>query len=911
MILYKNIFSHLSKLFFSIIILVISVSSHGQKFEKINRLESQLKEETEHDKLADIYYQLSDLYAYNNKDKALEKARKSLTISKSLQDRERLIKSYHQIGILETKIQNFETALEVLYEALRLSEETKDNNTVSLTYVYIGDVYKEKGEFETASDFYQKALNLGENSKCGFCTAKANSAFGILQHLKGNDNLSLQYHLQALENIHLENQRAEKAIIYYNIGTMYKLNKQSDVALDYFINSLAIYEALDDGEMQSILNYEIGIIYQNKNVNDKALIYLKNSLGWAEKTGLKAYIKKGYENISEVYEKDNDYEHAYEYLKYYDAIKDTREISELESQLELEKKNREIQLLNKERDFKIQQLNNEQVLKFIGFISLIIVVALAVFLSLALRQKNRINGQLQLANEDANRSRKEKEEFFAYTSHEIRTPLNAVIGMSNLLAETDLSPAQQGYLKTLKSSTQNILFLVNDVLDLSKIEAGSIELETVDFSLQNIIDEVIQSLTFKVRDKDVILTSDIDPDIPKVVKGDPIRINQVILNLADNALKFTSTGEVKITLKKRQETEKFISIFFAVTDTGIGIRKSRLSSIFDSFKQESSHTARQYGGTGLGLAISQKLIELMGGEINVDSTYGKGSTFYFELIFKKSKNSSLKIPVNEEKYVGLRDVHILVVDDNSLNREIFFDLINDQKNKVIVDLAEDGKMAISKIQDKNYDIVLMDLQMPRMDGYEATRIIRKMEGEKSKIPIVAMTAHVLEGVAEKCTEAGMNDSISKPINLKLLTQKINQYVSQEGLENIPEKNNTENSKFETTYVHLDTLYQLTNNNVDKIEKYINIFLNNVPNDLEKMKDALEQNDFGMVAAMAHKMKGNVGYMGIDSIKDDLLELEKLKEVVGELDEITDIVSKVEVVIDLAIRELKQITNKLK
>ncbi len=904
----------MNRILFLIIPLFFCSVVFSQRIERINTLEVALQTETEHDKLVDIYHELASLYKSSDPIKARDYAQKGLTISNSIHYTKGTISALNQIGVLERDFANYPQALDAHYEALRINEEKSDKKGEATSYIYIGKVYEEQGDFESAQDYYNKSLAIGEMTKNLLIQSQANSAHGELQLVQGKNYLSLQYYLLAHDLIETTNETKEKAIVNQKVGDMFKLTGQPEKAEKHYHSSLRFFEELGYKERQAVLNFEIGKLHQNARRYDQALISIKTSLSLAEETGLKAYIKKGYQSMAEVYDANNDHEHAYEFLKYYTAIKDTREINHLEAQLELEKKEREIELLNREKYFRLELLEQEQFMKYLGFGSAIIVLILGVLALLSLKQKNTLNKQLQIATEDANRSRKEKEEFFAYTSHEIRTPLNAVVGMSKLLAETDLKPNQQKYLRTIKSSAQNILFLVNDVLDLSKIEAGSIELENVDFSLEDIIDEVIHSLSFKVREKNVELKSDIDPNLPEVIKGDPVRINQIILNLADNALKFTNTGEVKIKVKKIGDSEKNIKLHIAVSDTGIGIRKSKINSIFDSFKQETVHTTRQYGGTGLGLAITQQLIQLMGGEIQVDSTYGEGSTFHFELEFKKSKNTKLRVTINQDQHINLKDLKVLVVDDNALNREIFFDLINDYKNNVEVDMADDGKMAVQKVEKSDYDVVLMDIQMPRMDGYEATRYIRnEIKGPKSKIPIIAMTAHVLEGVAEKCDEAGMNDYVAKPINLKVLTQKIRQYVYAKGKETSEEiqEESTDQNSFNTQYVHLDELSALVGGNQDKIEKYINIFLKSVPQDLEALKEALEARDWETVGKTAHKMKGNVGYMGIVSIKEDLLELEKLKKEVGDFDEIADIVDRVEVVIELSIKELKELKNNLK
>ena len=903
----------MKKKIFIVLLLFISIHGFAQRFQKINKLEASVNTETDPKKLADALYELSKLYEPSNSEKAMENARRSLAISKSLQYNIGMVNAYNQIGVLELNFAQYQAALDAHYSALRNNEEAKDQEGVSLSNLFIGHVYQEKGEFQIAEDFYKTSLEIAKEIDCSLCTSKCNSRLGDLSYVQGKENLSLQYYLVALEAASLTNNIEELAEANKNVGLLYKNAKRNDLALEYYLQALSEFERVSNKEKQSVLCFEIGVVYQAKNEFDLALLYMKTSLGLAEKTGLKAYIKKGYENLANVYEKNEDHKQAYEYLKYYLAIKDTREISELEAQLDIENKNQEILLLNKEKQFKAQELKNKGFVTNIILLVFFVVIILAMFLFFALKQKNKINLQLKIANEDANRSRIEKEEFFAYTSHEIRTPLNAVVGVSRLLGETDLNPDQQKYLRTINSSAQNILFLVNDVLDLSKIESGTIELESVDFSVQDIIKELINSLGFKLREKNVSLISKLDSSIPKVLMGDPHRINQIILNLVDNAIKFTEDGEVCIAINVTHETEKSISILFEISDTGIGIRRSRVDTVFDSFKQETAHTTRQYGGTGLGLAITKNLIQIMGSKIHLKSTYGEGSKFSFELELKKSKKKTLSDRVLNSSASPLRDIKVLVVDDNTLNREIFFDLLNNYKNNVEVEMADDGKMALLKIKQSNYDIILMDIQMPIMDGYEATRQIRRLKGSKASTPVIAMTAHVLDGVAEKCNQAGMNDYISKPINLAILHQIIKKHINkkQSSDSSALEDLTKEDIIFDTTHVHLDKLLQIVNNDYSKLEKYISIFFNNVPSDLESLKEAVNSQKWEELGKIAHKIKGSVGYMGISSIKKDLQTLEKVSKEVGDLEGIVDIVNGVADVLELAMKELKEIKGELK
>ncbi len=896
-----------------VLILLISILGHTQRFEKINKFEAAVNSETDPKKLANVLYKLSKLYEPSNSEKAMENARRSLAVSKSLQYNAGIVNAYNQIGILELNFAQYQAALDAHYSALRNNEETQNQEGVSLSNLFIGHVYQEKGEFKIAESFYKASLEIAKEIDCLLCLSKCNSRFGDLSYVQGKENLSLQYYLVALDAISSTNNIEELAEVNRSIGFLYKIAKQNDLALEHYLKSLGDFERINNKEKQSILCFEIGVVYQAENEFDLALLYMKTSLGLAEKTGLKAYIKKGYENLANVYEKNEDYKLAYEYLKYYLAIKDTREISELEAQLDIENKNQEILLLNKEKQFKAQELKNKSFVTNIILFVFFVVIVLAIFLFFALKQKNKINYQLKIANEDANRARIDKEEFFAYTSHEIRTPLNAVVGVSRLLGETDLNSDQQKYLRTINSSAQNILFLVNDVLDLSKIKSGTIELETVDFSIHDILDELINSLSFKLREKNVSLISKLDKRIPKVLMGDPHRINQIILNLVDNAIKFTEDGEVCIAINVTHETEKVISVSFEISDTGIGIRRSRKDSIFDSFKQENTHTTRQYGGTGLGLAITKNLIQLMDSKIHLESTFGEGSKFSFELELKKSKNKKIIAGAPDNRTSPLRDLKVLVVDDNALNREIFFDLINSYKNNVEVEMADDGKMALLKVKQSKYDIILMDIQMPIMDGYEATRQIRKLKSSKSNIPIIAMTAHVLDGVAEKCNKAGMNDCVSKPINLTILNQIIKKQKKRgEGDDSLGLGNQTINNiVLDTSHVHLEELLQLVNNNYSKLDKYISIFLKNVPNDLEALKNAYGSRKWEELRGVAHKIKGNIGYMGIAIIEKELEFLEKVNKEVGDLGEIADIVNRVEIVLELSIKELNKIKGELK
>jgi len=386
--------------------------------------------------------------------------------------------------------------------------------------------------------------------------------------------------------------------------------------------------------------------------------------------------------------------------------------------------------------------------------------------------KKKVELELISAKEEAVQLNKAKDMFISVMSHEIRTPLNAVIGMSRILIDNNPLESQKENLDILQFSAENLMTLINDVLDFTKIETGNIELEQADVNLREMVRRIINSMQYRANEKNIYLTESIDEALPEFIIGDSARLIQVLLNLVSNAIKFTDDGGVNIELKVLEDSKNNARIRFAVTDTGIGVASDKLGTIFESFKQAEADTTRKYGGTGLGLAISERLVELYDSRINVDSVLGKGSTFWFIITFNKAQNHENSTPDKME--TGLR-LNVLVVDDNQINRILVNKVL--QKWGTQVDFAENGQEAVNKItSNMNYDAVLMDVHMPIMDGLEATRIIRaKNEAYFQQLPIIALTASMLTSEVNKMSDAGMNDFILKPFDPKTLFEKLSKY----------------------------------------------------------------------------------------------------------------------------------------
>jgi len=398
------------------------------------------------------------------------------------------------------------------------------------------------------------------------------------------------------------------------------------------------------------------------------------------------------------------------------------------------------------------------------------------------KQVEERTSQLRKAKEQAEASDRLKSEFVANMSHDIRTPMNSIIGFGDMLAETNLDKEQNEFLGSVRVSAHSLLGLINDILDISKIEAGKLDLEKVGFDLERLIQEVISITNVKVVEGGLELKFYPDPRIGYELIGDPGRLRQVMVNLVGNAVKFTDKGKIGVICKVEDESETHLQIQFVVTDEGIGIPEDKQDMIFAAFSQADGSAIRRHGGTGLGLSISNQLVKLMGGErIMLKSSPGKGSKFFFSLNFPKGSRLDEK---KEERPAPTRPetgklYKILLAEDNPMNIKLASILLTRQGHTVRV--AENGKLAVERVKRENFDVILMDVHMPVMDGLTATREIRKWEAESqraTRIPIMAMTASAMKGDRERCFAAGMNEYITKPIKIKEVGRLLEEVICQ-------------------------------------------------------------------------------------------------------------------------------------
>lgn len=438
----------------------------------------------------------------------------------------------------------------------------------------------------------------------------------------------------------------------------------------------------------------------------------------------------------------------------------------------LERKNREVEKLYQKLQTEAEQLTQKKA-----------------ELEKEMLARAMVAEELARAKKEAEQASALKSEFLANISHEIRNPMNVIIGMAGLLCSAGLKPEAQEYAELIRESAQSLLTILNDILDFSKIEAGRLELEFVEFDLGQLLARVVEPFALQAREKGLMFSWEVKDGVPRLLRGDPTRLRQILVNLLSNALKFTKEGRVTLTALKAGEREgRQVLLSFAVQDTGIGIPREKLDRLFEQYSQVDGSYARKYGGTGLGLAISRRLVALMGGTIGVESEEGKGSTFTFVLPFEEiilhasspvtaeEAAGEARPAVPEEIVAGPgtdRKLEILLVDDKAANRRLVTVLLEKKGWKVTV--AGSGKEALEQLSAHPFDLVLMDIQMPELDGLETTRLIRSQEEKKGeKVPIIAMTAHAMRGDREKFLAAGMDGYISKPIDITELYHMVEQ-----------------------------------------------------------------------------------------------------------------------------------------
>jgi signal transduction histidine kinase/FixJ family two-component response regulator len=809
---------------------------------------------------------------------ALQHLKTAVSICESTNDSASLARSYYTIGDVFKSLKSHDRAIIYFKQAYDYYVGLKDWPMSVIVVNKVAHTYLDKAVdrddslcYEKAMNWYNRALEgairLNEPHKITVAYVNLANAYNKLGNkTKNKDYLfkSLDFSMRGLKLAKQNKDKVREAMNVTNIGEVYESLDQLPKALSYYKSALKIFE--ESGVTYWIIyeNGAIGKICFRMKKYPEAIEHTTLALEMAKKKNLKNFIRDNYIQLAEIYADQNNYEKAYSNYRegniYRDSISNennTLSVLRLETELESDKKDKEIELLNKNNEIKNEKINNQAIFRN----SLIIAVVFLLMLLMLLYNRYLVK---QKAAEEILKAKEIQEQFLANTSHEIRTPMNGIIGMTSQLLDSPLNKEQLEYAEAIKESSNNLLVIINDLLDLSKIKAGKMAFEMIPFNLTDLCKNLIFTLQYRSSEKDIHLISSIDEKIPSVLLGDPVRLNQVLLNLAGNAIKFTEKGEVKINVKLLRDDGRNVRLFFSVQDTGIGIPNDKLDKIFESFTQVNATTTRKYGGTGLGLTIAKQIIEQQGGKISVSSKVNEGSTFSFILDFKRTDKQIRKTPQGQPAEAApvladLSNVEILVVDDNRVNQRVAS--LTLKKWNASVSVADNAASAIELLQERAFHVILMDIAMPEMDGIIATQHIRtQLAAPASQTPIIAMTASALIGEEEKCISAGMNDYISKPFNPADLYNKIRKLV--------PEQPGASRKTIDLTLLH-----KRAEGDKEYLKEIFESYITEMPDYLAELNRLILLKDWPGIGRQAHKMKSPIALVGAHRLKKLLERIE--------------------------------------
>ena len=498
-------------------------------------------------------------------------------------------------------------------------------------------------------------------------------------------------------------------------------------------------------------------------------------------------------------------------------------------------------------------------------------------------------------------AQKAREQFLAKISHEIRTPINGIIGMTNLLGNSANEKDRESYINAIKYSAENLKVIINDILDLSLIESGKLKFEKVGFNIIELVPSIISIFSFQAREKNNEVVYTVSSKLDKVLLGDPVRLNQVLMNLISNAVKFTDNGKIEINVSLVKEEVGLCIVKFQVKDNGIGIKSDKINVIFDSFSQADESITRKFGGTGLGLTISKQLIESQNGQITVKSKENEGSEFIFTIPYLVGKPEDLvdyrTKDIFKSTSLSFKNMSVLLVEDNEINRLYAGTIL--KRWDCMVDVAENGEIALKKIKNNNkYDIILMDIMMPVMDGFEASKEIRKID---LQIPIIAVSATANKTDHEKSRESGMEEFITKPFNpdeLFIVLNKITKPYKSEKFAN---------NNIPTKLVDLTYLSRMTGNNIEFLNEMKSTFLSSLPPAIDELANHIELNNQSEISKIVHKIKPSFELMGLKQLKEYSTQIEEYVFKGVEKEKVIDLAMQIVRICRLAFKELEEDT----
>ena len=693
------------------------------------------------------------------------------------------IDSLLNVAVTAISTSDYSTSVALLNRARDLATTVNNKKYVGITSHTLSKIYLQADDLDNASLENEKAIEIQKTATDSEGLGQSYITSSDIALRKGNYVDAQEYLTLASEQLTNKNRPQLLAKLYSNNGVILYSQKEYQKAITQY--DLAIN--------QSRLSKNNYLLANNLAQKGKTLLVLGNfeeaSLTIKEAQDISAkenfpeILQDTYKTASEIAKKQNNEEEATRQMMFYQNLQKELASAKTIKILPLEDNKAQQALIsqNLTKDITREQQGRLQG-KMLGKVLIISMVTILSLLILSLYKNNNLrakanellqakNTELIIAKDNAEKASLVKAQFLSTITHELRTPMYAVTGLTHLLLSENPTEEQKKHLDSLKFSGEYLLSLINNILDLNKLEANKVEVEQTAFNLKKRIEDVLFALEKSAKDKGNELKFEFDPDIPSELQGDPLMISQILINLVGNAVKFTRDGNVFVRVQKIKETNQKIALHFEVEDTGEGISKKKQKNIFQNFTQGSVAINRKFGGTGLGLSIVKNLLDLLNSKITLESTLGKGSKFSFDIEYNLSQLSSEeKNPHNiiyDVDYVALENRKILVVEDNKINQMITRKIL--EKNKMICDVADNGEIAVEKVRTEHFDLVLMDIHMPGISGIEATEQIRLFNKE---IPILALTAVTIDENIDSFHEAGLNDIIPKPYKVEEFFQKI-------------------------------------------------------------------------------------------------------------------------------------------
>ncbi|MFT5752236.1 MAG: signal transduction histidine kinase/ActR/RegA family two-component response regulator [Flavobacteriales bacterium] len=755
--------------------------------------------------------------------KAMDVLSTALAISEEIGNKKAEINTLGNIARVFKAKGEVEKVLEYHVQILKLSEEIGDTESIGKSLTAIGENYVMKGDFPKGFEYLNRSKKTFEELNSTYNVVKVQSSMAQIYLRQGNLDEALALILLNLAYFEEIGNKTLMSGALSNLGGIYASQGNNKKALEYLERALGFFEEsgnipyiaglsqnmarmyFDEGNLESALEYAtkglklsreiknenhiaaakdvIGLILMAQGKHTEGIAISKEALIFHQNTKDISNIRVSSGNLQRSYKAIGSYKKALEMNELFHQMGDSlnskenqRALIEVQVQADYDKK-KVIDDIENENEIAIatQKIDAQRNISIAIGVALFLISVLAYVIFNRLKVARQQKAIIEEQKKKVEQSEKYKEQFLANMSHEIRTPMHAISGMTKILKRSDHPQTQDIYLNAMQTSSDNLVVILNDVLDLSKIEAGKLEIESIPVNPRQVIANVIQILKYKAEEKGLTLSHQVVDDVPTLVMGDPTRLNQILINLLGNAIKFTEKGTVNISLYVENE-----QLQFHVSDTGIGIPENAKSTIFEAFEQAKESTTRYYGGTGLGLSISQQLVELQHGRIWLESTEGTGSTFYVALpLIIADTNAVGANLISEEALItmakSLDGIRILIAEDNPFNQMIAQDDLSYYINNITIDTVENGFLAVEQFTTNTYDVILMDVQMPEMNGFEATKRIREIENKEARIvniPIIAMTASLLKTEIDSCYDAGMDNYIPKPYTLEELITPI-------------------------------------------------------------------------------------------------------------------------------------------